>query len=388
MASGREAARAAKRIFAARAREGGPAGATAPDAVLAGGEEALRIIERADFAASQFPADKIYIFDGECDREVTPLTRWAQKVAARLPCRLLRRTDGCPVAVAAAANLFQSGDLVLTVGLGSPASGSGVLYWPVTAAELEAVIKEGSFVPGRTDVHRVVCRGGLSGGVTGADVGLYIASQFGPAGGRGATLEFAGPLADALSGSGREALAAAVALSGPQAVLYAQGEDTFADAVYEYDFTPLVPQVARVGASEWVINEVEEFAGAPLSHVILGPASMEDIAVAAEVLGGAAVSSEVTLWVFPASRTVHFAATGAGYLAALLEAGATILPYCTLPWPEEVGATGEEAVVVTHRCALTAVAGKTACAFLTSVPTAAASALAGELCDPRPLFKK
>jgi len=134
------------------------------------------------------------------------------------------------------------------------------------------------------------------------------------------------------------------------------------------------------------VKPVEEVAGTPLDQVFLGTCTngrYEDLERFARIVKGKQV--RVRTIVIPASRTVLNHAAGTGILSDILDAGCTIgTPGCGPCIGSHMGVLGEGEI-----CLSTAnrnfrnrmgVGGEI---YLASPSTAAASALAGEIADPR-----
>jgi 3-isopropylmalate/(R)-2-methylmalate dehydratase large subunit len=160
------------------------------------------------------------------------------------------------------------------------------------------------------------------------------------------------------------------------------------DAYYEYDFSNLVLQCASGSDARLDIAPLAEAAGAHVHRVVVGPAaSAADIREAARFIRDKPVHPDVQLWVSPASRQVHFEALAREDLTTLIDAGASVLPSCTLPWAEEL-ASGGGAVAVTGVCAFDVCRERGVEVYYVNAYAAAAAALAGELCDPTPVCEK
>ncbi len=365
-----------------------------PDALALGGDEALAALESAPVPAARvWDANRAMIFSGDCrGRGSSRLAARARAQASAFGLCLVHPSAGCAIPVLHERGLAGPGDLVAAAGLpGGQTSGQGSLVWPVDVRSLDEVLERGAFGTDAPDVHRLECRGELAPAVGGADVGLYVAGQFGPDGAAGALLEFGGPVVDAMAEGEREAMAAAAALCKPAAVLCAPGTEAEGyDALFDYDFTALAPQFARRGenGAGFEVIPLAEISGAFVRRVVVGPgAPAAELRAAARTLAGAAVHSDVQLWVSPASRQAHFEALAKGYLMDLIDAGATVLPSCTLPWAEELTSDGA-AVAATGPCGFEVCAERGVEVYYVSAASAAAAALAGELCDPTPLWKK
>ncbi len=112
----------------------------------------------------------------------------------------------------------------------------------------------------------------------------------------------------------------------------------------------------------------------------------EDLAAAAELLEGREVADNVRMLVAPASQEVEQRALEAGVINKLAEAGATIQnPGCTTCWGGHIGilAPGEKAISSSNRNFRGRMGSPEAEIYLGSPLTVAASAIEGEITDPR-----
>jgi methanogen homoaconitase large subunit len=152
----------------------------------------------------------------------------------------------------------------------------------------------------------------------------------------------------------------------------------------EFDLADIVPLVAVPHRVD-TVKPVEELVGVPLDQVFVGTCTngrYSDLARLARVLKGKKVA--VRTIVVPSSSSVLLQATRTGVLADLVEAGCTIAtPGCGPCLGAHMGVLGEEEV-----CVSTAnrnfrnrmgVGGEI---YLSSVATAGASALEGEITVP------
>jgi 3-isopropylmalate/(R)-2-methylmalate dehydratase large subunit len=365
-----------------------------PDALALGGEEALTALESAKPPVGRaWDPNRAVIFSGDCRGGGTSrLAARARAQAGAFGFHLVHPTAGCPLPVLHERGLAGPGDLVAALGLpGGQTSGHGSLVWTVAGGSLTDILVQGAFEADLPDVHRLECRGELGPAVGGTDVGLYVASQFGGGGARGGILEFAGGAVEAMDEGGRESLAGAAALCAPAAVLCAPGTEAAGfSALFDYDFTRLTPQfgVRKKGAAGFEVAPLADVSDAFVHRVVIGPAaSAAELRAAARLLAGKRVHSDVQLWVSPGSRRAHFESLAKSYLMELVDAGATILPSCTLPWAEEL-ISGDAGVAATGFCAFEVCVERDVDVYYVSAVSAAAAASAGELCDPTPLWKK
>lgn len=364
-----------------------------PDAFALGGEEAMAALESATAPrGGALDAGRVMLFAGDCrGGGSSRLGPRARVQAGAFGFQLVHPAAGCGPAVLAERGLAGPGSLTAALGLpGGGASGDGSLVWPLGPDSLPDLLERGVFEAEEPDIHRVECGGELGPAVRGTDVGLYVAGQFGRGGARGALVEFGGAVVEAIGAGSHAGLADAASLGGPAAVLCAPGTRASAySAYYEYDFTNLAPQCAAAGAdAQFDVGPLAEAAGAFVRRVVVGPAaSAADIREAARFLDGKRVHSDVQLWVSPASRQVHFEALAKSDLTVLIDAGASVLPSCALPWAEEL-TSGGVAVAVTGACAFEVCLERGVEVYCVNASAAAGAALGGELCDPTPVCEK
>jgi 3-isopropylmalate/(R)-2-methylmalate dehydratase large subunit len=161
---------------------------------------------------------------------------------------------------------------------------------------------------------------------------------------------------------------------------------------YDRDASLLTPQVACPDHVDSVVP-VEDRAGVELTQVYIGSCTggrLSDLRSAARVLNGRKIKPGLRFLVSPASGNVYRNALAEGTLAVLSEAGAVITaPSCGLCLGAHTGilAGGDVCLSTTNRNFLGRMGSKESKVYLASAATAAASAIAGAITDPRPFFE-
>jgi 3-isopropylmalate/(R)-2-methylmalate dehydratase large subunit len=164
------------------------------------------------------------------------------------------------------------------------------------------------------------------------------------------------------------------------------------DASYEktinVNLAGLEPMVARPHTVDNVAP-ARELKGTRIQQVFIGTCTngrLEDLATAAAIVKGKKRHPQLRFIVAPASPQVLMAALSAGYIRSLVEAGAVILPPgcgACLGLHQGVLAKGESCLSTANRNFKGRMGSPQAFIYLGSPATAAASAITGEITDPR-----
>jgi 3-isopropylmalate/(R)-2-methylmalate dehydratase large subunit len=260
------------------------------------------------------------------------------------------------------------------------------------------------------ETFKIEVTGDFQKGVSPKDLILHLIGETGADGATYKALEFGGDAVARMSMSGRFTIANMAVEAGAKVGLFPADETAREylaaegrgneykplaadkDAVYEktiiIDASELEPTVSR---PHTVDNTAlaRELKGTKIQQVVIGTCTngrLEDLAAAAAILKGKKPASTVRLIIAPASRRVLLDAIRAGYITALIEAGAVILPPgCGPCLGLHQGALGDgEACLSTaNRNFEGRMGNPKGFIYLGSPATAAASALAGEITDPR-----
>lgn len=255
---------------------------------------------------------------------------------------------------------------------------------------------------------QIALNGSFSRGVFAKDLILYIISRIGADGATYQSLEFMGQGLKGLSMADRFAVANMAVEAGAKVGLFPSDETTHSylrargrekdshplspdpDAHYvnslEVALSRLEPMVARPHRVDNAVP-VEEVKGTPIHQVFIGTCTngrLEDLEIAARLLAGKKARSR--LIVAPASRGIFLEAMKRGYLQALAEAGAMLVaPGCGPCLGVHMGVLGdgENCLSTANRNFQGRMGNPQAFIYLASPATAAATAIKGEISDPR-----
>ena len=160
------------------------------------------------------------------------------------------------------------------------------------------------------------------------------------------------------------------------------------ESILAYDLGALEPQVACPHTVDNV-KPVTAVAGKPVDQVLIGTCTngrLEDLEAAAAIFKGRKVHSSVRVLVIPASWEVYREALKSGALAVLADAGCVILNSGCGPClgaHEGIMAAGEVCLSTSNRNFRGRMGHRDSEIYLASPATAAATAVAGKIADPR-----
>lgn len=257
---------------------------------------------------------------------------------------------------------------------------------------------------------KVNIKGKFKKGVYAKDVILYIIGQIGADGATYKALEFAGPAVKNMSISERLTLCNMAVEAGAKTGVIASDEKTKAylkkmgrlkyykkieadkEAIYEkaidVDASKLTPLIAFPHTVD-NIKPVSEAKGVKVNQVFIGTCTngrLDDLKIAAKILKGKKVNPKTRLIITPASRDVFIQADDAGYIKTFLKAGAIVTSAGCGPCVgvhSGILGDGEVCLSTQNRNFKGRMGNPEGFIYLSSPATAAASAIAGEIVDPR-----
>ncbi|GFM37902.1 3-isopropylmalate dehydratase large subunit [Desulfovibrio psychrotolerans] len=257
---------------------------------------------------------------------------------------------------------------------------------------------------------RVEYSGTMPAHVGAKDLVLRLIGEIGVAGALYKALEFSGPVVDALDVEGRMCIANMAIEAGGKCGLFPADAKTLAytaargrtdqlltagpGAVYErtvaFDVSGMSPQIACPHLPDNV-RPVEEVKNVRVDQVVVGSCTngrISDLREAAAILKGRKVAKHVRTIILPATPNIWKQALREGLIEIFMEAGCIVGPATCGPClggHMGILADGEVAIATTNRNFRGRMGSLESEVYLSSPCVAAASAVAGEIADPRAL---
>lgn len=258
---------------------------------------------------------------------------------------------------------------------------------------------------------KFICRGSLQDGVVAKDIFLYVIGKYTPSIAQYKSLEWKGPVIDAMGMDGRLTLSCqSLELGAKCAPFEPDGTcleyvkstprakeffcptpadpDAVYEKVYQEDFSQLEPQVALPHGFD-VVKPVSELEGIKVDQCNLGSCAnsrYDDLAIAARIVKGKKLRARMVF--SPGTWKIYKKAMETGVLGTLIDAGVMIMAPSCLPCDGRGAciADGEVAIGATTRNFRGRYGSQNAEVYLASPATAAASAVTGRITDPRKLL--
>ena len=285
----------------------------------------------------------------------------------------------------------------------------GAFSTGIGATEMAAVWATGELWLKIPETFRIKLTGDLNDRVFSKDIILHICGQLTAEGANYKAIEYFGPAVDKMSVGARMTITnmsmemgAKAAIIEPDQKVYDYLHDRTdkeynvvtpdPDAKYakelEIDVSQIGPKVACPHSVDNV-KDVAEVAGTKVHQAVLGSCTngrIEDLEAGARMLDGKEIHPDVRLIVAPASRQVYLEAMEEGILQRFVKAGGMVInPGCgpCLGAHEGILAAGENCIASTNRNFQGRMGSTEAGIYLASPATVIASAVKGEIADPR-----
>jgi 3-isopropylmalate dehydratase large subunit len=165
-------------------------------------------------------------------------------------------------------------------------------------------------------------------------------------------------------------------------------EDAIYVNEYSYNLSDIDPIIACPHTVDNIRN-VSEIEGLDIQQCLIGTCTngrLSDLQIAAKILKGKKICTDVRLLVLPASKAIFESALRLGIIQTLVKSGAIILPTGCGPClgaHQGILAPGERCLSTANRNFKGRMGCKEAEIYLASPATVAASALYGKITDPR-----
>jgi 3-isopropylmalate/(R)-2-methylmalate dehydratase large subunit len=255
---------------------------------------------------------------------------------------------------------------------------------------------------------KFVYHGKLGKWVGGKDLILYTIGNIGVDGALYSVMEFTGEAIGALSMDGRFTMANMAIEAGAKAGIfrvdsktqqyvkgranrsytaYESDDDAEYTRVIEYDVSKLEPQIALPHLPSNV-KPVSHVVDIKIDQVVIGSCTngrLNDLRLAASILKGRQVSTEVRCIIIPGTQQVYLDALHEGLIEAFVKAGAVVsTPTCgpCLGGYMGVLAAGERCVSTTNRNFVGRMGSPQSEVYLANPAVAAASAVVGRIASP------
>ncbi len=305
--------------------------------------------------------------------------------------------------------LVTAGDVVIGADSHTCTYGAlGAFATGVGSTDLAAVMATGQCWFRVPETMRFIYHGTPQPWVTGKDLILHTIGDIGVDGALYHAMEFTGDTLKGLSMDERLTMANMAIEAGAKNGIFESDDTTVSylknrtqrppryyhadpDAVYldvhEYDVSVFSPQVA-FPSLPGNVHPVEEAENIPLDQVIIGSCTngrITDLRVAAKILSGRKVHSDVRLIIFPATQAIYLQALKEGLIEVFVEAGAAVsTPTCGPCLGGHMGilAEGERALATTNRNFPGRMGHPKSEVYLSSPAVAAASAIMGKITHP------
>jgi 3-isopropylmalate/(R)-2-methylmalate dehydratase large subunit len=169
--------------------------------------------------------------------------------------------------------------------------------------------------------------------------------------------------------------------------VYSADPDAEYSEIYEIDLASIKPTVAFPHLPENA-RTIDKVGNIRIDQVIIGSCTngrIEDMRIAAEILKGKKVHSEIRCIIIPATQKIWKQAMDEGLFSIFIEAGAAVsTPTCGPCLGGHMGilAKGERAVATTNRNFVGRMGHPESEVYLASPAIAAASAVAGRIASP------
>ena len=168
-------------------------------------------------------------------------------------------------------------------------------------------------------------------------------------------------------------------------------DDAYYEEVLKYNINDLKPQIACPHRVDNV-KSIDDVEHVKIDQAVLGSCTngrIDDLRIAAEIIGNKEINKDVRFLIIPASTNIYLQALKEGLIESFIKAGGVVLnPGCGPCMGAHQGILADEevAITTTNRNFKGRMGSISSKVYLASPATVAASALNGEITDPRRLM--
>jgi len=256
---------------------------------------------------------------------------------------------------------------------------------------------------------KIIVKGKIPRWISAKDIILHIIGDLKADGATYKSIEFTGPVIEELTLDGRFTICnMAVELGAKFGIIPADKKvfdflkgrtkqrlrPVYADRdakyclIKEYDITKLSPQISRPHTVDNVCS-IDQIKNIPINQAFLGTCTngrLDDLEIAAKILESKKVHPKVRFIIAPASRNIFLTAVKKGWISIFIKSGATVVnPGCGPCVGTHQGVPSDNEVVIStaNRNFKGRMGNPNAFIYLASPATVTASAVKGEITDPR-----
>ncbi|MHA1648807.1 MAG: 3-isopropylmalate dehydratase large subunit [Candidatus Helarchaeota archaeon] len=284
----------------------------------------------------------------------------------------------------------------------------GAFSTGIGSTDCAVLLAEGKLWFKIPESFKITLTGKIPPYITGKDIILKLITEIGTAGATYQSIEFHGDAIKSLSIDSRMTICNMAIEMGGKAGIIEPDQQTLqwlrarvkrdfsvvradSDAIYssemELDVNELDPQVAKPHSPGNAVS-ISEVEGITFNQGFIGSCTngrLEDLRIAAKILKSKKINKNIRLIITPASKEIYLQAMKEGLIKIFIDAGALVThPTCgvclgifgTL-------APGEVSLSASNRNFIGRQGSRDAKIYLASPATVAASALTGEITDPR-----
>jgi len=339
------------------------------------------------------------------NERIANLHKMMREFAKKQGIKLFEIGDGICHQVMVEHAYVKPGDIFIGADSHTPTYGAlNAFACGVGSTDLAATMMTGKIWLKVPHTIRIQCNGKLQEGVSAKDLILFLVGEITISGATYQAVEFEGEAFEEMTLASRMTIANMVAeMGGKTGIVNPKGlslkynftpilpdPDAQYIKTYTFDVSGLEPQIA-VPESPDNVQNISGVEGKKIDYAFIGTCCngrLEDLRAAAAVVDGKRIKEGVRFIIAPASKNVLLEGIEDGTIQKLIEAGASIItPGCGPCVGTHQGVPGNDEVVISaaNRNFKGRMGNPNSNIYLAAPATVAASAIAGEIINPKNL---